>query len=97
MIYKNNPNFCINVGFVVNSNDILHAVEQANSILSDLPSNLFKSIDYKTTSAMIGAIFCNTLANLVGAIVNTSFLPMPSTHQKKRSGITPKDLKLSAL
>jgi hypothetical protein len=36
----------------------------------DLPSTLYRSIDYKTTSAMIGAIFCDTLAGFVDGIVN---------------------------
>ncbi|HCA5793533.1 hypothetical protein N7714_04390 [Pseudomonas aeruginosa] len=70
MNYKSNDDFAIDVGFSVDANDIKQAVEQTNTILSDLPSNLFKSIDYKTTSAMIGAIFCNTVANLTDGIVN---------------------------
>jgi len=70
MNYKSNEDFAIEVGFSVDANDIKQAVEQTNTILSDLPSNLFKSIDYKTTSAMIGAIFCNTVANLTDGIVN---------------------------
>lgn len=44
---------------------------QTNRILKDLPSTLYRSIDYKTTSAMIGAIFCDTLAAaLAGCLVN---------------------------
>ena len=70
MNYKSNEDFSIEVGFSVDAENIKHAVEQTNTILSDLPSNLFKSIDYKTTSAMIGAIFCNTVANLTDSIVN---------------------------
>ncbi|KHT34753.1 hypothetical protein WCT79_13750 [Pectobacterium carotovorum] len=70
MNYKSNENFAIEVGFSVDANNIKQAVEQTNTILFDLPSNLFKSIDYKTTSAMVGAIFCNTVANLTDGIVN---------------------------
>ena len=70
MNYKSNEEFSIEVGFSVDSENIKQAVEQTNTILSDLPSNLFKSIDYKTTSAMIGAIFCNTVANLTDGVVN---------------------------
>ncbi|URN87365.1 MAG: hypothetical protein NAG77_21370 [Pseudomonas protegens] len=70
MNYKSNEDFAIEVGFSVNAENIKQAVEQTNTILSDLPANLFKSIDYKTTSAMIGAIFCNTVANLTDGIVN---------------------------
>lgn len=69
MNYKNN-NFSINVGFRVTNTEIQEAINQTNELLRDLPSTLYKSIDYKTTSAMIGAIFCDTLAKLVGGIVN---------------------------
>jgi len=41
-----------------------------NNILADLPVSLFRSIDFKTTSSVIGSIFCETLAVTVGAIVN---------------------------
>jgi len=70
MNYKNNTTFFINVGFSVDFKDIAQAVEQTNIILSDLPSTLFRSIDYKTTSAMIGAVFCATMASLTDGIVN---------------------------
>jgi hypothetical protein len=70
MKYTKNNTFSINVGFVVTTNDIQNALDQTNALLRDLPSTLYKSIDYKTTSAMIGAIFCDTLASLVSAIVN---------------------------
>ena len=70
MNYKNNADFAINVGFFVNAENINQAVEQTNAILSDLPSTLFRSIDYKTTSAMIGAVFCDTVAGLTDGIVN---------------------------
>lgn len=69
MNYKNN-NFSINVGFQVTITEIQAAIDQTNELLRDLPSTLYKSIDYKTTSAIIGAIFCDTLATLVGGIVN---------------------------
>ncbi len=70
MKYKKNTTFAINVGFSVTTKEIQNAIDQTNKLLRDLPSTLYKSIDYKTTSAMIGAIFCDTLASLVGGIVN---------------------------
>lgn len=70
MNYKSNAEFNIDVGFSVTHEHIKDAVELTNNILSDLPSTLFKSIDYKTTSAMIGAIFCDTVASLTDGIVN---------------------------
>lgn len=71
MPYKLKNDFDINCGFQVNISDINYAINSTNTILSDLPSTLYKSIDYKTTSAMIGAIFCDTLASrLPNAMVN---------------------------
>jgi hypothetical protein len=68
--YIINNDFRIFCGFEVNSAHVLGAITQTNRILSDLPSTLYKIIDYKTTSAMIGAIFCDTLAGFVDGIVN---------------------------
>jgi hypothetical protein len=70
MNYKNRTEFGIDVGFSVTHENINDAVMRTNAILSDLPSTLFRSIDYKTTSAMIGAVFCDTVASLTDGIVN---------------------------
>lgn len=70
MGYKLNDNFIFNRGFQVTTSNIEDAINRTNSILSDLPSTLYKSIDYKTTSAIIGAVFCDTLASLTDGIVN---------------------------
>jgi len=70
MNYIINKQFNINVGFAVNYDHIQKTILQTNEILSNLPSTLFNSIDYKTTSAMIGSIFCDTLALLTNSIVN---------------------------
>ena len=70
MRYKENEGFNIYVGFSVSANDIKLSVDETNKTLSDLPSSLFKNIDYKTTSAMIGSIFCNSVAKMTGSIVN---------------------------
>lgn len=68
--YRCKPKFKIDCGFIVTGEAVCSAVVQTNAILGDLPANLYKSIDYKTTSAMIGSVFCERLANEVGAIVN---------------------------
>lgn len=70
MKYKTNKNFVIDCGFTVTGDAICSTIEHTNKILADLPSTLYKSIDYKTTSAMIGAIFCDSLTLYVNAIVN---------------------------
>jgi hypothetical protein len=70
MKYKTNKKFAINCGFLVTGVSICSTIEHTNKILADLPATLYKSIDYKTTSAMIGAIFCDSLTLFVDAIVN---------------------------
>ncbi len=70
MNYIIDNNFSVQVGFIVNSKHINKAIMQTNASLAKFPSTLFKSIDYKTTSAIIGALFCDTLASLTGSIVN---------------------------
>jgi len=71
MSYLINENFNINVGFAVSSTDVLNAVKDTNDFLKTLPEILYKSIDFKTTGAAIGAIFCDKLAiNIEGASVN---------------------------
>ena len=69
--YAKNETFAIDCGFSVTCNSVVEAMSQTNRILKDLPSTLYRSIDYKTTSAMIGAIFCDTLAAaLTDCLVN---------------------------
>ena len=69
-MYRTKSNFEIFCGFRVKGQDVTGAATQTNKILDDLPSTLFRSIDYKTTSATIGAIFCDTLANQLNVFVN---------------------------
>lgn len=66
----NNGFHQIYCGFQVNTEHILTSLEETSKILTILPSTLYKSIDYKTTSSIIGAIFCHNLANATGTIVN---------------------------
>ena len=69
--YKVNHNFSINLGFEVSSKEVLVAAENLNAFLSSLPSNLYGNIDFKTTGAMIGAIFCTKLVEQIpNSIVN---------------------------
>ena len=70
MNYKIDDDFSINVGFSVTADHVNRAILKTNLLLSELPSTLFKSIDFKTTSAMIGAIYCDTLASITNSIVN---------------------------
>ena len=70
MRYRVNSLFRIDVGFVVTGNNVFDALEKTNRLLSELPTNLYKTIDYKTTSAMIGSLFCESLASFTRSIVN---------------------------
>ena len=70
MNYHLKTDFKINCGFNVTITDIKNAIEETNILLSTLPSTFYKSVDYKTTSASIGAIFCDKLATITGSIVN---------------------------
>jgi transcriptional regulator with XRE-family HTH domain len=62
--------FQIDAGFIVNGPDILAAAEATAIELEQLPFSLFKNIDLKTLSAMVGALFSANLALQVGALVN---------------------------
>ena len=69
--YKVNNNFERNLGFKISSNEILQAVNAVNDFLFTLPPNLYKSIDFKTIGAMIGAVFCTKIVeNVNDAVVN---------------------------
>jgi hypothetical protein len=61
MTYKVNKEFSIDCGFKVTGEDVHTSVQQSNAIFSSLPSSLYKSIDFKTTSAVVGAIFAKRL------------------------------------
>lgn len=93
MKYKTNKNFEINCGFLVTGDAICRTIEHTNKILSDLPATLYKSIDYKTTSAMIGAIFCDSLTLFVDAIVNPIEKGHPDLVPKEAKGCTEEQLR----
>lgn len=58
-------------GFSISTDVVLSAVADVSSMLTLLPAELYKSIDLKTTSAMIGALFCASAADHIpDAIVN---------------------------
>ncbi len=70
MIYIINSKFNISCGFEVNSQQIESGLHQTNEFLETIPSNVYKNIDYKTTSSIVGSMFCQSIANATGAIVN---------------------------
>jgi hypothetical protein len=71
MDYQVNSTFKYNSGFSLNSENVISAVLETNKTLLNNPINLYRTVDLKTTSAIIGAVFCGCLANNIkGAIVN---------------------------
>ena len=70
MNYKVKLDTRINCGFLVTAEHIYKAANNTNKFLRDLPPNLYLSIDYKTTSAIIGALFGDELAKVTDGYVN---------------------------
>ncbi|WP_040483489.1 hypothetical protein [Lyngbya aestuarii] len=70
MTYITNPRFKIFCGFEVNGQHIDSALHQTNDFLETIPSTVYKNIDYKTTSSIVGSMFCQAIAGVTGAIVN---------------------------
>ena len=68
--YKSRSGFSINVGFAVSAVQISEAVDLTNASLTSLPAALYRSLDYKTTSAIVGSIFCNQIAGTTTGIIN---------------------------
>lgn len=60
----------ITAGFKVDTEDILKAVEITNIALASYPANLYRSVDYKATSGIVGAAFCHSIAEITDSIVN---------------------------
>lgn len=70
MSYQIKTSFKIECGFTISHQQILEALNLTNKIMEDLPASVYKSIDYKTTSSIIGSIFCDALAKLTDSLVN---------------------------
>jgi hypothetical protein len=70
--YLINRNIAFECGFSLTVDDVTYAINKANKSLLQLPVSLFKSINYKTTSAMVGCILCENIAQITNgeAIVN---------------------------
>ncbi len=68
--YLINSKFNISCGFQVNSQHIESALHQTNKSLETLPSSIYRNIDFKTTSSIVGSMFCQSIASTTGAVVN---------------------------
>jgi len=71
MNYRINPNFKLTDGFSLDHLNVENAVKATNKYLLSFPSHLYITVDLKTSSSIVGALFCSCLAqNIEGAIVN---------------------------
>jgi hypothetical protein len=86
--YRVNDAFELHCGFEVRPEMVADSAALTNGILADLPASLYRSIDFKTTSSVVGAIFCETLADKVGAIVNPIEKGHPDIVPIEASGAT---------
>jgi hypothetical protein len=70
MSYQINKTFSIRVGFDVRAEHVAEALLLTNGILTDLPASLYRSLDFKTISSIVGSIFSEALASQTRGIVN---------------------------
>lgn len=68
--YRSNPNFKLDCGFEVSDLSVLNSVARTNRVMEALPLSLFRTVDFKAQSGMVGAVFASELASEVGAIPN---------------------------
>ncbi|MGD0088535.1 MAG: helix-turn-helix transcriptional regulator [Planctomycetota bacterium] len=68
--YRERQGLSINCGFTVSSQHILESANATAIQLQALPFSLYQSIDLKTLSSIVGAVFVGLLADQVGAMVN---------------------------
>jgi hypothetical protein len=93
MGYRVRKNFSARVGFNVNASDVLHAATVTNGVLSALPASLYRSLDFKTSSAILGAVFCEHLADRTRAMVNPIEKGHPDIVPRAAAGATEAQLR----
>ena len=68
--YRVNASFALDCGFVVTAAAVESSVLRTNAVMDALPLSLFRTVDFKAQSGMVGAVFASELASEVGAIPN---------------------------
>lgn len=91
--YRVREDFSVRVGFSVKASDVLHAATLTNGILSKLPVSLYRCLDFKTSSAILGAIFGEHLADIAGAMVNPIEKGHPDIVPRAAAGATEAQLR----
>lgn len=69
-LYRVKEGFSMSCGFSVTGMDVQKAAQVTAQQAQLLPFSLFQSVDLKTLSSIVGALFAGELAKEVGAIVN---------------------------
>jgi len=54
----------------VNSNHIESTLDQTNQFLETIPATVYRNLDYKTTSSIVGSMFCHSIAEITDSLVN---------------------------
>ncbi len=93
MSYRVRKDFSVRVGFNLNASDVVHAATLTNGVLSTLPASLYRSLDFKTSSAILGAVFCEHLADRTRAMVNPIEKGHPDIVPRAAAGATEAQLR----
>jgi len=93
MKYLINDKIHYDTGFKINSNSVLQAVEKVNTALESLPDELYATMDYKSTSGLIGAFLAKNISNVTGAIVNPIEKGHPDVVPKSAEDATEEELR----
>lgn len=89
MEYHFNNDFSIYCGFHVTIRQIASAIQRTNRNLKQLPFSLFRSIDFKTTSAIVGALYCDSVADGTEGVINPiekghpDLIPIEGRHESE--------------
>jgi hypothetical protein len=93
MTYSINSNFNIFCGFTVNARQIELAITQTNNLLKTIPYTVYKNLDYKTTSSIVGSIFCHAVAEATEAIINPIEKGHPDLIPKEAENLSEENLR----
>lgn len=92
-MYKVNNATTFDCGFELTSAQISESAVNTNAQLEKLPLTLYRSIDFKTTSSIIGAVFCEEITKTTNAIVNPIEKGHPDVIPSTGSTATEKQLR----
>lgn len=91
--YRFDPGFNVDCGFHVAAEDVGAAVVESARILRTLPLTLFITVDLKTQSGIVGAVFAAELARQVGEIPNPIEKGHPDIVPHSAIGATEEELR----